>query len=186
MDSNATVRRTQQLSEENRRDVTNAAGAREEGRRILPSITLFSQALTTADAVEADPKHDDGAQECTKARMEEIVKELRIVRRQNKVTHWLLAVLIMVTAAWQLSEVSILMMMKSTLENPFKAVWNLLRGSFRGGPSESDSGKSSSSSNHNNMEGLTLKPLKMLDLHHIGIPSLTRNGSDGDDEDDDD
>ena len=43
----------------------------------------------------------------------EIVKELKKVKRQNFVTHCLLSVLIVLTAAWQVSEVKLILKVRS-------------------------------------------------------------------------
>ncbi|KAK8937269.1 hypothetical protein KSP39_PZI012306 [Platanthera zijinensis] len=62
----------------------------------------------------------------------EIERELRAVKRQNAITHCLLSVLIIVTAAWQISEVSLLLSAKEKLCNPLKAVGDLIRNSVLG------------------------------------------------------
>ncbi|KAK8962682.1 hypothetical protein KSP40_PGU011726 [Platanthera guangdongensis] len=63
---------------------------------------------------------------------EEIERELRAVKRQNTITHCLLSLLIIATAAWQISEVSLLLSAKEKLCNPLKAAGDLIRNSVLG------------------------------------------------------
>ncbi|XP_058093168.1 uncharacterized protein LOC131239467 [Magnolia sinica] len=209
MESKANVRREakdnvellhlaiQQLIEEKGEEGRENASASEEERRILlsrllsqleslkedavdqPEPSTETEAVTSSGALEADLKDENGGPECVEMRMEDIVRELRIVRRQNTITHWLLSVLITVTAIWQLSEVSILMMMKNTFKNPFKAVGNLITGALRGRSNETNAGKSSSSSKQTHMEALSLNPFKVPELPYVGFPYL---GLDSDDD----
>ncbi|KAE8023706.1 hypothetical protein FH972_009377 [Carpinus fangiana] len=52
---------------------------------------------------------------------EEIVKELKKVKKQNFVTHCLLSVMIVLTLAWQVSEVSLIWKIKNGLTRPFRS-----------------------------------------------------------------
>ena len=62
------------------------------------------------------------------AAAEEIVRELRKVRRQNFVTHCLLSAMIVLTVAWQVSEVSLILKVKDGLRHPFKSFGSMLTG----------------------------------------------------------
>ncbi|CAJ1851222.1 unnamed protein product [Sphenostylis stenocarpa] len=59
---------------------------------------------------------------------DEIMKELKKVKRQNFVTHCLLSVMIVLTVTWQLSEVSLILQLKDGLSHPFKSFGNILKG----------------------------------------------------------
>ncbi|KAL9165991.1 hypothetical protein ABFS82_05G001000 [Erythranthe guttata] len=59
---------------------------------------------------------------------EEIMKELKNIKRQNSITHCLLTTLIVLTLAWQFSEVSLILKIKNGLSNPFKAVGGIVKG----------------------------------------------------------
>ncbi|KAL7110056.1 hypothetical protein ACP275_05G001200 [Erythranthe tilingii] len=59
---------------------------------------------------------------------EEIMKELKNIKRQNSITHCLLTTLIVVTLAWQFSEVSLILKIKNGLSNPFKSVGGIIKG----------------------------------------------------------
>ncbi|KAG9445913.1 hypothetical protein H6P81_012041 [Aristolochia fimbriata] len=63
---------------------------------------------------------------------EEIVRELREVKRQNRITHWLLSVMIAVTLAWQLSEVSLILSVKHKVSHPLKTLGGMITGLFKG------------------------------------------------------
>ncbi|KAL6190602.1 hypothetical protein ACLB2K_036996 [Fragaria x ananassa] len=74
---------------------------------------------------------------------EEIVKELNNLKRQNTITHWLLSVMIVLTIAWQASEVTMLLKVKNGLSNPFSYVGGLFsslfsRGSDQNGQNEKE------------------------------------------------
>eukprot|EP00268_Persea_americana_P034067 TRINITY_DN336_c0_g1_i7.p1 TRINITY_DN336_c0_g1~~TRINITY_DN336_c0_g1_i7.p1 ORF type:complete len:113 (-),score=25.29 TRINITY_DN336_c0_g1_i7:719-1057(-) len=112
--------------------------------------------------------------------MEEIVKELRVIRKQNTVTHWLLSVLIVVTAVWQMSEVSLLLYLKDSVKHPFKAIGGLITGSL-GCSNEYDATKSNSSSKQHQIESIPLPhQMKMSELLSMEMSSLDLNGQNQD------
>lgn len=57
-----------------------------------------------------------------------IAEEMRAVRRQNLVTHRLLSALIVMSAVWQLKEVSLLLMAREKLRHPLKAIVDAVKG----------------------------------------------------------
>lgn len=61
------------------------------------------------------------------AGIEDIARELKSIKKQNLISHCLLAVMIVVTAAWQMSEVSLLLSVKEKLCNPLKFVGSLFQ-----------------------------------------------------------
>ncbi|KAK5838982.1 uncharacterized protein LOC108489576 [Gossypium arboreum] len=58
--------------------------------------------------------------------VEELVKELKAIKKQNTITHGLLLVMIVVTLFWQVSEASLLLQVKNGLTHPFKSVGSWL------------------------------------------------------------
>ncbi|XP_004502281.1 uncharacterized protein [Cicer arietinum] len=58
---------------------------------------------------------------------DEIIKELKKVKKQNFVTHCLLSVMIVLTVAWQLSEVSLVLKVKDGINHPFRSFGNMLK-----------------------------------------------------------
>ncbi|KAJ0235427.1 Uncharacterized protein HA466_0266080 [Hirschfeldia incana] len=64
--------------------------------------------------------------------IEEIAKDIKEVKRQNKVTHILLSALIILTLTWQLSEYSMIYMMKERLTHPIKSIGGMFSGMFKG------------------------------------------------------
>ncbi|MBA0856520.1 hypothetical protein Goshw_029773 [Gossypium schwendimanii] len=58
--------------------------------------------------------------------VEELVKELKAIKKQNTITHGLLSVMIVVTLFWQVSEASLLLQVKNGLTHPFKSVGSWL------------------------------------------------------------
>lgn len=134
-----------------------------------------TKALISSGPVGASAK-DEKSSEGADIGVEEIVKELRVIRKQNTVTHWLLSFLIVITAVWQLSEVSLLLYLKDTVKNPFKAIRGLITGSL-GLSNESDATKSNSSSKQHQIESIPLPhQIKMSELLSMDISSLGLNG----------
>ncbi|KAL0925830.1 hypothetical protein M5K25_004200 [Dendrobium thyrsiflorum] len=70
--------------------------------------------------------------------IEKIAKELKSVKMQNRISHCLLTVMIIITAVWQMSEVSLLLSVREKLCNPLKIVGNLLRNSIKWGEKKSE------------------------------------------------
>ncbi|RID46357.1 hypothetical protein BRARA_I03026 [Brassica rapa] len=64
--------------------------------------------------------------------IEEIAKDIKEVKRQNKVTHILLSAVIILTLTWQLSEYSMIYMMKERLTHPIRSIGGMLSGVFKG------------------------------------------------------
>ncbi|CAN8313350.1 unnamed protein product [Cochlearia groenlandica] len=90
--------------------------------------------------------------------IEEIAKDIKEVKRQNKVTHVLLSALIILTLTWQLSEYSMIFMMKERLSHPVKSIGSMLSGMFKGKigpvktklPVTNTSGSKEEDNNHHN------------------------------------
>ncbi|XP_027100305.1 uncharacterized protein [Coffea arabica] len=63
---------------------------------------------------------------------EDIIKELNEVKRQNFITHCLLSAMIVLTVAWQLSQVSLILKVKEGLSHPFKSLGGMITGLLKG------------------------------------------------------
>ncbi|KAL6505412.1 hypothetical protein OROHE_022791 [Orobanche hederae] len=61
---------------------------------------------------------------------EEIMKELKTVKRQNRITHWLVSGMMVLTLAWRLSEVSLILKIKHGFSNPLKSISGIVGGFF--------------------------------------------------------
>ncbi|XP_023526027.1 uncharacterized protein LOC111789626 [Cucurbita pepo subsp. pepo] len=57
----------------------------------------------------------------------EIVKEIKEVKRQNFITHCLVSATVVLTVAWQVSEVSFILKLRDGLSNPFKNLARILK-----------------------------------------------------------
>jgi len=71
-------------------------------------------------------------------REEEVVKELENLKKQNRTTQWLVSALIVVTVAWQISEISLLLKLKRYLTHPFRSLGSMVTGVFRHPKSDDD------------------------------------------------
>lgn len=139
-------------------------------------LSTETKALISSVPVGASAKDEKGSEGAADIGMEEIVKELRVIRKQNTVTHWLLSVLIVTTAVWQMSEVSLLLYLKDRVKHPFKAIGGLITGSL-GRSNESDAAKSNLSSKQHQIESIPLPhQIKMSELLSMEMSSLGLNG----------
>ncbi|XP_010905495.1 uncharacterized protein [Elaeis guineensis] len=96
--------------------------------------------------------------------MDEVVRELRRVKRQNLITHCLLFVMIIITAYWQFNEVSLLLTVKDKFSHPLRAVGDMIKGSFKG------KGKKPHIEAH-------LPPIGVPEIPHGDLPSITLNNN---------
>lgn len=96
--------------------------------------------------------------------MDEVVRELRRVKRQNFVTHCLLSAMIIITAYWQFNEVSLLLTVKEKFSHPLKAVGDMIKGSFK------DQFSKPQIEAH-------LPPIGAPEIPHVDLPSITLNNN---------
>ncbi|XP_073157560.1 uncharacterized protein [Henckelia pumila] len=129
------------------------------------------------DRTEEEPKEQLNSlqeEDAEVDRSEEIIKEMRNVKRQNLITHCLLSTMILLTAAWQISEVSLLLKLRSGLKNPFSFFGGILKNIIlKGARSEDDDQQSSAK-----QKPVSNPPLiKLPDLHLMDWPIF--DSSDG-------
>ncbi|KAI4373778.1 hypothetical protein MLD38_011861 [Melastoma candidum] len=114
----------------------------------------------------------------------EIAKELRHVKRQNTITHWLLSAVIVVTVAWQLSEVTLILKVKESLSHPFRFVGKLASGFFKGKApaTEGDADDEKSFTAQEDMNGAlpAIPPIKMPELPMIDLTNFPSKDDDSD------
>ncbi|PAN06156.1 hypothetical protein PAHAL_1G242200 [Panicum hallii] len=105
---------------------------------------LLSSLLTKLDALEGDP--DSGISEPRSLHpnhqprkgessdeevgLADVAKDLNKIKRQNTVTHLLLGAVIVLTAVWQVNEVSFLLWVQRKLSNPFKSLGDMIKSSL--------------------------------------------------------
>ncbi|KAL6634279.1 hypothetical protein ACP70R_026950 [Stipagrostis hirtigluma subsp. patula] len=105
---------------------------------------LLSSLLTKLDALEEDddlsnvqpdslrsnsqPGKGDKGKEVELA---DIAKDLKRIKRQNLITHVLLGTVIVLTAVWQVNEVSFLLWVQEKLSNPFKSLGDVIKSSLK-------------------------------------------------------
>lgn len=128
-----------------------------------------------------------------KITMEEIAKDLKKVKRQNTITHWLLSAMIVLTVTWQLSEVSLILKVKDGMSHPFRSFGSILTGMLRppGTNGEEDgsvlsgmlgppgtNGKEAEKHHHNNhveAPHLDIPSLNMPEFPHFELPDMGFN-----------
>ncbi|KAM1103226.1 hypothetical protein ACFX13_012019 [Malus domestica] len=120
---------------------------KDEDRRLLHRLLSQLESLKANDGIqppksstkpsadeELEPERegggrvdgDDGGGAETDTEL--IVKELNKVQRQNNVIQWLLSVMIVLTVAWQASEMTMLWQLKDGIRNPFRWIGGMLTG----------------------------------------------------------
>ncbi|KAK9113431.1 hypothetical protein Syun_020228 [Stephania yunnanensis] len=110
--------------------ISQVESLKEDGTLNLPELPM-----ETTDPSSSSVAETYGETEVVQSKeigSEEIVKELRKLKRQNTITHCLLSVMIFVTVAWQLSEVSLILNVKHKLSHPFKSVGSMIAGALKG------------------------------------------------------
>ncbi|KAJ4972443.1 hypothetical protein NE237_005617 [Protea cynaroides] len=130
--------------------------------------------LSAVTEEEVKDKNVSGS-ECENREMgpEAILRELRKVKRQNSITHWLLSIMIFLTATWHLSEVSFIMIVKNKLSNPFRIVGSAVKGML------AIRGKMRLMTQKTSSRWKPLQsPVSKSSLPHVGLPALGLNGDD--------
>ncbi|KAF8075627.1 hypothetical protein N665_1075s0006 [Sinapis alba] len=154
----------------------------------LESPNPIQKTLVTAKEEEEEASLDsslsNGKQEGKRRleeSIEEIAKDIKEVKRQNKVTHVLLSALIILTLTWQLSEYSMIYMMKDRLTHPIRSIGGMLSGVFKGKllPNKNRLKGTSNVKDENNLHNGNGTNNGV----HIQVPDLLREfGFDDDDE----
>ncbi|XP_078434510.1 uncharacterized protein LOC144705618 [Wolffia australiana] len=138
----------------------------EEEDRLLSN---FLSQLSTLKAMRPGSPSTAGGAAAEQRRTDELAAELRKLKRQNTITHCLLTAMIVITGTWQLSEVSLLLILKNRLTSPFKSAANLLGKVLKGGRSLPELQILSPDSNQLQIEGSLVPPIA------INFPSLPRD-----------
>ncbi|KAL2903701.1 hypothetical protein RDABS01_002411 [Bienertia sinuspersici] len=86
------------------------------------------KAVLASDIEHKSKEQSDICASDTGIGVEDVAKQLKKVEKQNRTTHWLLSALIVLTIAWQVSEVSILLKLKDGFSHPLKSVGNMVAG----------------------------------------------------------
>lgn len=103
---------------------------------------------------------------------EEIAQELRKVKRQNFITHCLLTVMIVLTVGWQLSEVSLILMVKNGMSNPFRSLGSIIKGMLKAPKMNVQDGEKVSSTKEKLIAASSLSGLKIPELPHMELPTF--------------
>ncbi|KAL6545402.1 hypothetical protein OROGR_009276 [Orobanche gracilis] len=179
-------------------DNNEKSGSR--GRQLLlyklpPELESMEKEKLNNIAEEITEEEEEGEEDTTTQRIEncsneEIMKELKTVKRQNRITHWLVSGMMVLTLAWQLSEVSLILKIKDGFSNPLKSVFGIVRGFFNNRNSPRcqrrrlvDNGNVSTKQVVSEKETRVIGPaaslpgLKIPDLPHphLGLPPCDNN-----------
>ncbi|XWS22783.1 hypothetical protein CRYUN_Cryun29cG0065900 [Craigia yunnanensis] len=144
-----------------------------EGSTLLEEVT--SPRVDIAEAKSENSSQVENG--CGEIGVEEIVKELKTVKRQNTITHCLLSVMIVVTVIWQLSEVSLFLKVKKGLSHPFRSFGSMLVGLLPSpGINMHDADKHSLSTKHHHNHLTDPSLPSVPDPPHVEFPHLGSSG----------
>ncbi|KAK0573473.1 hypothetical protein LWI29_008513 [Acer saccharum] len=96
---------------------------------------------------------------------EEIVNEIKKVKKQNLITHCLISVMIVLTVAWQFSEVALIFKVKDGLSHPFKSVGSMLTGILK--PPQRKSPQNNGDDSEKQQQHHHIDALKLTELPHV-------------------
>jgi len=99
---------------------------------------------------------------------DEIIKELKKVKKQNFVTHCLLSAMIVLTLAWQLSEVSLVMRVKDGINHPFRSFGNMFKEMVK----DVSRSNGQDADDKENNESTSLPSLKIPDMTNMDVPNF--------------
>ncbi|KAJ3697275.1 hypothetical protein LUZ61_000980 [Rhynchospora tenuis] len=138
----------QQYMEE--RKVNSATGSKER-EEILEEDLFLSRLLSKLDSVKITPelndltpaipvnKHencsDPSSSEQQKEEvtsLKEIEKDIKVIKKQNRITHRLLSALIILTMAWQFGEISFFLAVKDKVTHPVRSVGDMIKSALTG------------------------------------------------------
>ncbi|GMH15114.1 hypothetical protein Nepgr_016955 [Nepenthes gracilis] len=120
---------------------------------------------------------DEIAGDTVETGAEKVAKELKEVKRQNKITHLLLSALIILTVSWQLSEVSLILKLKERLSNPFKSLGSMLTEMLKGPPANCKIQQEQNQNEAPLLSSLKFPELpKDLELPPLDLPGLIYKG----------
>ncbi|XP_021300858.1 uncharacterized protein LOC110429219, partial [Herrania umbratica] len=142
--------------------------------------SILPEEVTTPRVGKAEAKGENGSRVecgCRDIGAEEIVKELRAVKRQNTITHSLLSVMIVVTLVWQLSEVSLFLKVKNGFSHPFRSLGSMLLGMLPNptpgiNMQDADKNSSSTKTHHSHPVDPSLPSVRVPELPHLEFPHL--------------
>ncbi|CAL9216415.1 unnamed protein product [Arabidopsis halleri] len=139
-------------------------------------ITKEEEEEESADSSPSKGKREGQRQ--LEESIEELAKDIKKVKKQNTITHVLLSTLIILTLTWQLSEYSMIFMLKDRISHPVRSIGGMLNGMFKGKlrPIKNQlAGTSNSNDQNNHGNGTQIGP-------QLQVPELLREFGFNDDE----
>lgn len=108
---------------------------------------------------------------------ENIVRELRKVKKQNLITHCLLTAVIVLTVVWQFSEVTLILKVKDKVSHPFRSISNVIEGMLKKPINNGQDGEERPSEIPKLVESSTLPGLKIPNLPQVELPDFSSYGN---------
>ena len=139
-----------------------------KGGETVKQSEASSPSKQVASAIEKTKGEtvDDGG--CMGSDKDDIIKELKKVKKQNFVTHCLLSAMIVLTVAWQLSEVSLVMRVKDGINHPFRSFGNMFKEMVK----DVSRSNGQDADDKENNESTSLPSLKIPDMTNMDVPNF--------------
>lgn len=135
-----------------------------EEQRLNHSQISTQQEYEKIIETDLEPRSEDIERSGSRVKTEkEIVKELKEMKRQNFITHCHVSAMIILTVAWQISEVSFILKLRDGLSNPFKSLGRILK-------------RKTTSAIQQQIEATELPHLNMPALPHVNLPEFDLDG----------
>ncbi|XP_076936969.1 uncharacterized protein LOC143604343 [Bidens hawaiensis] len=135
------------------------------------TLSITSGSRQACSQFEYHDKPPDGElsrseQDSEEERLRIVEEALKKVRRQNVITHYLFSFLIVLTATWQISEVSIILKLKDGVTHPFRSIGGLFKSMVR-------RPRLTNGNNFNDdMNTITSNLIESSPVHDLKIPKL--------------
>ncbi|GAU16672.1 hypothetical protein TSUD_326220 [Trifolium subterraneum] len=132
-----------------------------------------SESVAAVNEEKESETVDDGGSKGSENNDDEIIKEVKKVKKQNFVTHCLLSAMIFLTVAWQLSEVSLVWKVKEGINHPFRSIGNMVKDTVKEVKEKvSDfNGKDDDDNKENNESTSLTTSIKIPDITNMDVPS---------------
>lgn len=105
-------------------------------------------------------------------KIEEVIEEIRKVKKQNKFTHLILGIILASNMVWRISELVVAVLIRRQISNPFKLIGGLISGNLGGSITQNHSSHNYRAPLLPRVETPTIPHLEALQLPHIEMPSF--------------
>lgn len=103
---------------------------------------------------------------------EEVMKEIRKVKKQNKFTHLILGIILASNMVWRISELAVALLIRRQISNPLKLIGGMITGNFGGSITQNHGSDNYRASLLPRVEAPAIPHFEAFQLPHIEVPSF--------------